>query len=200
MYNTSEVKPIGRKKMGVLNPRNNNMYTVEFIIVKRQCKSILGLETCKKLELLTVNRQNISLVSSQSTNTQGLSEQDIVNSYSDVFKGEGKLEGQLHLELDESVRLVQLPPRRVPLAVKEKLQSNMEIITKADDSTDWISSLVVTTKRNGEVRLCIDPNPLSNALKRNHYPLPTSEDVLPVLSNAKFFTVLDARTGSGMSS
>ena len=107
--------------MPVLNPKNNNMYTVEFIIVKGQCKSILGLKTCEELELLTVNRQNIPLVTSQSTNTQGLSERDIVNSYSDVFKGEGKLEGQLHLELDESVQPVQLPPRRVPQAVKDKL-------------------------------------------------------------------------------
>ena len=94
MYNKSEVKPIGRKKIRVRNPKNNNMYTVEFIIVKGQCQSIVGLETCEELELLTVNRQIISLVTSQSTNTQGLSEQDIVNSYSDVFKGEGKLEAQ----------------------------------------------------------------------------------------------------------
>ena len=57
------------------------MYTVEFIIVKGQCKSILGLKTCEELELLilTMNRQNILLVTSQSTNTQGLSERDIVN-------------------------------------------------------------------------------------------------------------------------
>ena len=71
----------------------------------------------------------------------------------------------------------------------------MEIITKVDDPTDWISSLVVTTKRNGKVRLCIDPKPLNNALKRNHYPLPTIEDMLPLLSDAKLFTVLDARNG-----
>ena len=59
MYNKSEVKPIGRKKMRVPNPKNNNMYTVEFIIVNGQYKSILGLKTCEELELLTVNRQNI---------------------------------------------------------------------------------------------------------------------------------------------
>ena len=191
----------GRKKMLVLNPKNNNMYTVEFIIVNGQCKSVLGLKTCEELELLTVNRQNILLVTSQSTNTQGLSEQDIVNSHLDVFKSKGKLEGQLHLELDESVQPVQLPPRRVPLAVKDKLQaeleifSNMEIIAKVDDPADWISSMVVTTKRNGKVRLCIDPKALSNALKRNHYPLQSIEDVLPLLSDAKLFTVLDARNG-----
>ena len=81
MYNNSGVKPIGRKKMRLLNPKNNNMYTVEFIIVKGQCKSILGLETCEEVELLTVNRQNISLVTLQSTNTQGLSEQDLLYTY-----------------------------------------------------------------------------------------------------------------------
>ena len=32
-------------------------------------------------------------------------------------------------------------------------------------------------------------------LKRNHYPLPSIEDVLPLLSDAKLFTVLDARNG-----
>ena len=71
----------------------------------------------------------------------------------------------------------------------------MEIITKANNPTNWISLLVVTTKRNGKVRLRIDPKPLSNALKRNHYPLPTIGDVLPLLSNAKLFTVLNARNG-----
>ena len=90
--------------MLVLNPKKNNMYTVEFIIAKGQCTSILGLRTCEELELLTANRQNNLLVTSQSANTPGLSEQDIVNSYSDVFKSKGKLEGQLHLELDESVQ------------------------------------------------------------------------------------------------
>ena len=162
--------------MHVLNLKNNNMYTMEFIIVKGQCKSILELKTCEELELLTVNRQNISLVTSKSTNTQGLSEEDIVNSYSDLFKGEGKLEGQLHLELDESVQPFQLPPRREPLAVKDKLQaelerlSNMEFVTRVDDPTDWISSLVVTSKRNGKVRSCIDPKALEQCIKEKSPP------------------------------
>ena len=133
--------------MLVLNRKNNNIYTVKFIIEKGQCKSILGLKTCEELELLTMNRQNILLVTSQSTNTQGLSEQVIVDSYSDVLKSKGKLEGQLHLELDESVQPVQLPPRRVPLIIKE-ISSNMGIIGKVDDRTDWIPSMLVTSKRN----------------------------------------------------
>ena len=119
-----------------------------------------------------MNRQNISLVTSKSTNTQDLSEEDIVNSYSDRFKGEG----QLHLTLDESIQPFQLPPRRVPLAVNEKLQaelerlSNMEIVTRVNDPTDWISSLVVTAKRNGKVRSCIDPKALEQCIKEKSLP------------------------------
>ena len=50
-------------------------------------------------------------------------------------------------------------------------------------------------KKDGRIRLCVDPKPLNRALKRNHYPLPTIEDVLPQLAKVKFFTVLDAKNG-----
>ena len=202
MYNKSQVKPIGKKSLSVVNPKNNNEYNVEFIVVKGQCKSILGLNTCEQLSLLTINRQNILTVTSTTEVKASLSTQDVVGEYEDVFKGvTGKLEGKLHLELDQSVPPVQLPARRVPIAVKDNLQAELErlskldIIQKVDKPTDWISSLVVTTKKSGKIRLCIDPKPLNKALKRNHYPLPTIEDVLPQLSNARVFTVLDARNG-----
>ena len=42
---------------------------------------------------------------------------------------------------------------------------------------------------------CVDPKLLNQALKRNHYPLPTIEDFLPELTNARCFTVLDAENG-----
>ena len=41
----------------------------------------------------------------------------------------------------------------------------------------------------------MDPKPFNQALKCNHYPLPTIKDVLPELSNARCFTVLDAKNG-----
>lgn len=69
------------------------------------------------------------------------------------------------------------------------------MIQKVDTPTEWISAVVVTTKKNGKVRLCIDPKPLNEALRRNHYPLPTIDDVLPLLSKARVFTVLHAKNG-----
>ena len=87
------------------------------------------------------------------------------------------------------------------MAVHDKLKKelnrldNLNIIKKVTVPTDLISALVVTVKPNGKVRLCIDPKPLNGALKRNHYPMPTIDDVLPELSRAKVFSVMDAKNG-----
>ena len=89
----------------------------------------------------------------------------------------------------------------MPIAIKEKLKEELDrleginIITPVNVPTSWISATVVTLKKNGNVRLCVDPKPLNQALKRNHCPLPAIKDVLPELSNARCFTVLDAKNG-----
>lgn len=58
-----------------------------------------------------------------------------------------------------------------------------------------MSSLVVVKKPSGKIRICIDPKPLNQALKRSLYLLPVIEDVLPKLGNAKIFTVCDIKNG-----
>ena len=153
------------------------------------CKSILGLRASEHLQLLTVSKQNIFAVYANGMKSGGSYAEDFILQYNDVFTGEGKLEGQLHLEIDKNVQPVKLhvPTRRVPIALREPLKqeldrlSNIGVIQKVDTPTDCISALVVTTKKNGKVRLCIEPKPLNEALRRNHYPLPTIDDVLPLL-------------------
>lgn len=125
----------------------------------------------------------------------------LVSKFGDVFSGEGKLKGKLHLEIDKSVTPVALPVRKVPFAVKEPLKQELERLVKigilqpVDVPTDWISSMVVIKKSNGKIRLCIDPKPLNKALRRNHFPLPVIDDLLPLLTNAKVFSVVDAKNG-----
>ena len=81
--------------------------------------------------------------------------------------------------------------------IKSELErlTKMEIVTPVDTPTDWISSLVVVAKSNNKIRLCIDPKPLNKALKRNDYAMPTIDDVLPDLQEARYFTHLDAKNG-----
>ena len=41
--------------------------------------------------------------------------------------------------------------------------------------------------------MCTDPKPLNKAFKRNHFPLPGMEELLPKLTSAKVFSVADAK-------
>ena len=111
--------------------------------------------------------------------------------FADVFTGLGKLHGILHLEVDETVTSVKIPTRSVPQAQEKlvdkalKRLENLGVIQNVDTPTDWVSALLVVPKPIGKIRLCLDPKPLNAALKRNHYQLPTLEDVLPTLGGAR---------------
>ena len=49
---------------------------------------------------------------------------------------------------------------------------------------------------NGDkLRICLDPKDLNRAILREHYPLPTIEEVSTRLHGAKVFTKLDVRNG-----
>ena len=101
------------------------------------------------------------------------------------------MEETLHLTVDKTVSPVILPVRKVPLAVKEiERLVAQEILKPVDTPTDWVSSMVVVMKSNGKIRLCIDPKPLNQALKRNHYPLPVIGKIRLCIVMAKYVCVL----------
>ena len=55
-----------------------------------------------------------------------------------------------------------------------------------------MSSLVTVIKPN-KTRVCLDPKDLNKALSRSHYPMKTIDDVLPDLTKAKIFTVVNVK-------
>ena len=94
------------------------------------------------------------------------------------------------------------PPRKVPVSLREPLKAELkrmedsDIITKVTEPTDWVYSLVITEKpKTGKLRICLDPQALNKAIRRPHYPMRTLDDILPQLADAKFFSILDARSG-----
>ena len=68
-------------------------------------------------------------------------------------------------------------------------------MVKVDEPIDWVNSLVCVTKKNGTLRLCLDPKDLNRAIKRPHHCTPTLDDILPKLNEAKYFSIADARSG-----
>jgi len=103
--------------------------------------------------------------------------------------------------VDPNVTPVIHPPRRVPVALQGPLKEELDSLTKkgilseVKEPTDWVNSCVCVTKPNRKIRLCLDPKDLNRAIKRPHRYTPTLEDILPKLSGAKFFTILDTRSG-----
>ena len=93
------------------------------------------------------------------------------------------------------------PPRRVPIALRHKLKSelsrmtHLDVIEPVNDPSEWVNPLVLVEKPNGQLRICLDPQELNKAIKRHHFKLPTPEELFSEMSGAKYFTKLDASSG-----
>ncbi|UYV65207.1 K02A2.6-like [Cordylochernes scorpioides] len=102
--------------------------------------------------------------------------------------------------LNPTIKPIKQAPRRVPITLRKELKEKLidmekkNIIAKVDYPTDWISNLVLV-KSTKKLRICIDPQELNVALKRAEYPIPTIEEIIPNLQNAKIFTVVDTKDG-----
>ena len=126
----------------------------------------------------------------------------ILHEYADVFKGVGTLPGgPYHIKLKDSYRPVQHPPRSVPLGMQSAYKAELDrlvkegIITEVHEHTEWINSIVPVMKEDGTLRLCLDPEDLNKAIKRNHWCTIILDDILPELVQSKYFTVKDATSG-----
>lgn len=61
--------------------------------------------------------------------------------------------------------------------------------------SDYASPVVLTKKKNGFTRLCVDYRQLNKKIIKDRYPLPLIEDQLDQLQDAKIFSTLDLRNG-----
>ena len=90
------------------------------------------------------------------------------------------------------------PPREVPVSLKEKIKEldrmeKAEVVVKQKEPTNWVNSMVAVVKPN-KLRICIDPLYLNEAIRREHFPVSTTEDVGD-MPQAKVFSVVDAISG-----
>jgi hypothetical protein len=90
--------------------------------------------------------------------------------------------------------------KKQPDSLRDKVKREIEqmeklnIIRRVDEPTEWINSMVVVPKPNGEVRICLDPRDLNFAVKREHCQMPTLDETTSQLASAKYFTVLQSVT------
>lgn len=191
MWNGSRFKPAGKAKLEVKNPKSNETYCLDFLVIEEDFIPILGVEAVIQMKLLTIDFDNFVHMSSSSANS-------LLDKYSSVFNNElGKLPGKVKLSLKPDARPCVLPTRKIPLAVRNRFKEEIDrlleegIIAKVDEPTDWVSQIAIAIKKNGELRICIDPKPLNEALRREHFQLPVFDDLISELNGAKYFTKVD---------
>ena len=93
------------------------------------------------------------------------------------------------------------PPRVVPQTLLPKLKEALDklesngVITAVEEATDWVNNLVIVEKPNGELRLCLDPRELNKAIKRQHFQIPTLNDITAKLNGKTLSTIIDEKDG-----
>lgn len=175
----------------------NTSIVLEFYIVDTKAPPILGMRASLDLKLIKLILTVAEEEAKPCTDTDSL-----LKEYTDVFQGIGEFPGECNLHVDPHATPVVYPPRRVPIALRDRLKKELDkmeesnVICKVTEPTEWVNALVVVEKpQTGKLRVCLDPRDLNKAIKRPHYPLPTLEDVTTKLAGAKYFSVLDARSG-----
>ena len=199
MWNGTVQDPLGECDQMVHNPRTNQNHSISFIVVAENLTPILGLKTSLQLGFVTVNDKSFRRVNCV---TASKSSSDLIQEFPDVFDEKlGSLPGIAHFVVDETVPPTISPPRPVPHALRPKLEEeirrlvDLQVLAPVTEPTDWVSQLVMTSKKNGNIRVCVDPRPLNVALKREHFLLPRLDDILPPLAEAKVFSSFDLSNG-----
>ncbi|XP_060110491.1 uncharacterized protein K02A2.6-like, partial [Heteronotia binoei] len=163
---------------------------LDILVVKRQLTTLLGLAWFKPLG---IRLEGVGQILS----TSGVG--DVCREFPDVFDGSlGRYKGPaISLPLDPTVRPIRLKARRVPFALKPKIEAELDRLTAQGvlepvEYATWETPIVTPVKPNGEVRICADYKcTINRALQDNLYPVLVVSHVLAALAGSKIFGKLD---------
>jgi len=116
MWNNSKEKPVGETVLSVTNLKTNSVHDIKFIVVKNHFNCLLGLETSKKLNLITVN-------------------DDCFVANFCAKSDFGDL-GTVTLQVDDNVKPKILPSRNIPLALQSKVKLELDHLVECGMSKD----------------------------------------------------------------
>lgn len=125
----------------------------------------------------------------------------VKKNFNDLFNGIGTFPTTYKILLKEDAIPIAKPPRRVPLALVDKLKIKLneleknKIISKVDNGTEWVSHIVTVEKKDGSIRICLDPAELNKNILDESFLLPTLEELSTKLNEKKYFSVLDLKDG-----
>lgn len=191
-YSNNPIKVHGKVILQCFDTKLRTEQKAEFIIVDDQFEPILGRETCSDFNIIQRIDANLATYETKD---------EFIRSNSDLFTGLGKFPEKVSIQLKENSVPVLHYKKRVPIALLDKLKLELlkmeqeGIISRVDYPTDWVNNLQIVEKPNGKIRICLDPKPLNACIKREHFLIPTIDDMISNLGSKKIFSVLDLSSG-----
>ena len=104
------------------------------------------------------------------------------------------------IELKPATKPVAQKLRRLGVVQRNALLAEVNKLLKASfiyavENLEWVSPVVVTPKKNGKWRVCVDYKPLNAATKRDHFPLPFQDEILNEVAGHERYTICDGYSG-----
>ena len=131
----------------------DNRQSVPIHVLQGSHGSLLSYKTATALGILNVQVRHVR--------DHAQVQDKLSAKFPNLFQGIGQLKDvEVKLHIDHTVTPVAQQPRRIPFHVRKKVEAeliNLErkgIIERVDGPTPWVSPLVVTPKKNGDVRMC----------------------------------------------
>ncbi|XP_064212700.1 uncharacterized protein K02A2.6-like [Tribolium castaneum] len=123
--------------------------------------------------------------------------------YPEVFKGLGTLKNfEYTIEVKSDAQPWTLnTPRRIPLPMMDVVKKELDkmiredVIEAINEPTEWCAPMVIAAKKNGKIRVCSDYTELNKCVNRELYQLPSVDETISKLKDAKWFTKLDFSSG-----
>ena len=85
------------------------------------------------------------------------------------------------------------PKKLIQIRVRRLEQQG--VIRKVTQYTDWVNGIVLVKRKNNTICVCLDPRQLNkNIVTSNHF-IRRLDDILPEMTNATYFTVVDTKNG-----
>lgn len=89
--------------------------------------------------------------------------------------------------------------RRIPVHWTDHIDQEIDDMLKEDviekSSSPWASGLILVRKKDGSFCFCVDYRRLNDATIKDGYPLPTIDETLDRLPDARLFSTLDLPSG-----
>ena len=153
MWNGAKMIPRGEVTLPVYNEKSKSTHDISFTVVKNAFSCLLGLETVKSLGFVTINEDKfVTKVDADSCDLGDL--------------------GEASLKSDPAKKPRQLPCRKVPFAIQDKVYNEIQklvqrgVVTPVSQPTKWVIQMAFAEKTNGDIRICIDPH---DVLMREHF-------------------------------